>query len=140
MIVNSEQNIVGDKTFATRCDLCNVDHSAPIHAKSHYLGKRHMKEIKKHLDKLREEGQVVPNHGVKMGRGQDGPQSFGIGMSFYKSDSQGNFYKDEPKSESTEAPPAQLEDGEEVGGLTPPNNDEPHEEGGRSASVRLNNC
>ena len=68
---------------------------------------------------------------VSKGRGQEGPQSFGIGMSFYKSDSQGNFYKDEPKSENTEARPAQLEDGE-AGGLTPPNNEEPHEEGGKS--------
>jgi len=177
-----------DKCRPARCDLCSVDLTSPIHAKSHYLGNPHKKETKRHLDKLRGEGQVVPslkeepkplnpqlaglmtnendqnwcklcelqlsspmvamahyngkNHAKKAkavasgtyvpvakGRGQEGPQSFGIGMSFYKSDSQGNFYKDEPKTESTEALPAQLEDGEEAGGLTPPNNDEPHEEG-----------
>ena len=122
MIVKSEQNIVGDKTFATRCDLCNVDHSKHvdhIHAKSHYLGKRHMKEIKKHLDKLREEGQMVPNHGVKMGRGQDGPQ---IGIS---------FTGDKSKSKSSEARPAQHEK-EDYSSLTLPNNDEPPEDGSKS--------
>ena len=110
---------VGDKTFATRCDLCNADLLTPHNAKSHYLGMRHKKEIKKHLDKLREEGQMVPNHGVKMGRGQDGPQ---IGIS---------FTGDKSKSKSSEARPAQHEK-EDYSSLTLPNNDEPPEEGSKS--------
>ena len=105
-----------------RCKLCQIQLTSPLTALAHYNGKKHAEKAKAVAS-----GTYVP---VAKGRGQEGPQSFGIGMSFYKSDSERNYYED--KSKSSEARPAPHED---AGGLTPPNNDEPPENGGKSFSL-----